>query len=69
MNCCDYNCNQGRNCPARKPVTVAKVGKRMQGPEPLHASPWRAYLKYLAAAMLVVVASFTFSAAVVALIF
>lgn len=19
MNCCDYDCNQGRNCPARKP--------------------------------------------------
>ena len=18
MNCCDYDCNQGRNCPARK---------------------------------------------------
>lgn len=21
MNCCDYDCNQGRDCPARKPAT------------------------------------------------
>ena len=21
MNCCDYDCNQGRNCPARKAYT------------------------------------------------
>ena len=20
MNCCDYDCNQGKDCPARKPV-------------------------------------------------
>jgi hypothetical protein len=20
MNCCDYDCNQGRDCPARKPL-------------------------------------------------
>jgi hypothetical protein len=27
MNCCDYQCNQGRNCPARKPdfVAIAKA--------------------------------------------
>ena len=25
MNCCDYNCNQGRNCPAR----VAPIGKQV----------------------------------------
>jgi hypothetical protein len=52
MNCCDYDCNQGRNCPARKPVTVAKIGQRCPGPEPLPATSWRAYLGYLAFAML-----------------
>jgi hypothetical protein len=51
MNCCDYNCNQGRNCPAR----VAKVGRKDHAPAPLPASFWRAYLKYLAKWMLVCV--------------
>ncbi|MEY4345275.1 MAG: hypothetical protein RL032_1107 [Pseudomonadota bacterium] len=23
MSCCDYQCNQGRNCPVRKPAQVA----------------------------------------------
>jgi hypothetical protein len=54
MNCCDDfgKCTQGHNCPARKPVTVAKIGQRCPGPEPLPATSWRAYLSYLAAAML-----------------
>lgn len=56
MNCCDeycssHGCNQGRNCPAR----VAKVGQRTPGKTPLPASPWRAYLRDLGRAMLVVV--------------
>ena len=27
MNCCDYQCNQGRDCPARKPdfIAIAKA--------------------------------------------
>ena len=49
MNCCDYDCNQGRDCPARKPVTV---GQRLPGPKPLPVTSWRAYRGYLAAAML-----------------
>jgi len=48
MNCCDYQCDQGRNCPAR----VAKVGQRYLGPDPIPAS--RGYLKDLARAMLLV---------------
>jgi hypothetical protein len=52
MNCCDYDCTQGRNCPARKPVTVAKIGQSCPGPEPLPATSWRAYLSYLTTAML-----------------
>ena len=46
MNCCDEygNCNQGRNCPIR----VAKVGKRMHGPETLKTGAWRYWLRRLA---------------------
>lgn len=51
MNCCDYNCNQGRDCPAR----VAKVGQRVHGPELLPASVWRYQLKRLARWMLVAI--------------
>ena len=44
MNCCDYGCNQGRDCPAR----VAKVGQKSQAAEPLPESVWRYQLKRLA---------------------
>lgn len=30
MNCCNHNCNQGRNCPAR----VAKIGRKDYAKEP-----------------------------------
>jgi hypothetical protein len=54
MNCCDYDCNQGRNCPARKaPAKVAKVKQRMPGDTPLPANPWRAYLRHLAKWLLI----------------
>lgn len=51
MNCCDYDCNQGRNCPAR----VAPVGRRMPGPDPLTGPTWRDHLPQLACWMLVVI--------------
>lgn len=41
MNCCDYGCNQGRDCPAR----VAKAKPVMQAAEPLPPSKWRDRLK------------------------
>lgn len=57
MNCCDYNCHQGRDCPAR----VAKVKQRIPGAEPLPDGRWRAHLKTAAkgllAAMIVLVVS------------
>ena len=50
MNCCDEfgNCNQGRNCPVR----VAKIGKKLHGPELLPTSTWREQLRLLAEWML-----------------
>ncbi len=52
MNCCDYDCMQGRECPAR----VAKCKPVMLAAEPLPASPVAGYLKRMASAMLVVLA-------------
>jgi len=52
MNCCDQDCVQGRECPAR----VAKCRPVMLAAEPLSASPVAGYLKRMATAMLVVMA-------------
>jgi hypothetical protein len=49
MNCCDYDCNQGRNCPAR----VAPVGRKHHDREALPPTLWRVYLRYLAKWMLI----------------
>jgi hypothetical protein len=48
MNCCNKDCNQGRDCPVR----VAKVGQRHHDAEPLPPSTWRRHLRDLAGAML-----------------
>ena len=61
MNCCDYDCTQGRDCPARKPVTVAKIGQSCPGPEPLPTTAWRALLGCLAAAILLTFAAIAVS--------
>lgn len=45
MNCCDYNCHQGRDCPIR----VAKIGLRY--PKYIECAPssqWRERLRDLA---------------------
>ena len=52
MNCCDYDCEQGRDCPAR----VAKCKPVMLAAEPLPPSPVPGYLKRTATAMLIVLA-------------
>jgi hypothetical protein len=52
MNCCDHDCVQGRECPAR----VAKCRPVMLAAEPLPASPVVGYLKRMATAMLMVLA-------------
>lgn len=66
MNCCDEygECRQGRDCPVR----VAKIGKRMPGPEPLRGVAWRRHLKDLASAMLLVLAALVVSAIVVGML-
>ena len=52
MNCCNKDCNQGRDCPVR----VAKIGRKDHAPAPLPPSFWRAYLKHLAKWMLICIA-------------
>lgn len=51
MNCCDYECNQGRDCPIRRmPVIeakVARIGRRDYMREELPPSTWRQSLKGL----------------------
>jgi hypothetical protein len=46
VNCCDEygECNQGRDCPVR----VAKIGKKLHGPELLRGAGWRHHLKRFA---------------------
>jgi len=46
VSCCDEfgNCNQGRDCPVR----VAKIGKKLHGPELLPPSMWRHMLRRVA---------------------
>lgn len=54
MNCCDYDCNQGRDCPAR----VAKVKRRIpKHPAPLRDGQYlRRNLRHLAKWMLLAIA-------------
>lgn len=55
MNCCDYDCNQGRDCPARGPAAkVARIGRKDYAREPLPVSASRTYLRHLAKWMLIV---------------
>lgn len=61
MNCCNHNCTQGRDCPAR----VAKIGRKDYAKEPYPASPWQRYLKHLARWMLVCIAALLMLAAFV----
>jgi hypothetical protein len=48
MTCCDHDCEQGRECPAR----VAKIGQRIPAADPLPPSTWRESLRDFAAAVL-----------------
>lgn len=51
MNCCDYECNQGRDCPART-TPVAKVGRRYQAAEALPPSVFPELMRRAARAAL-----------------
>lgn len=46
MNCCDYDCNQGRDCPVRG-AKVARIGRRDYTREELPPSYWRHQLRAL----------------------
>lgn len=47
MNCCDGECHQGRDCPARA-AKVASVKRRDYAKEQLPPSTWRYKLQCLA---------------------
>lgn len=50
--CCNYGCNQGRDCPAR----VARVTRRRHDREELPPTVWRRQVRYLAQALLMCLA-------------
>ena len=60
MNCCNHNCNQGRNCLAR----VAKIGRKYHGKEPCPPSSAPRYLKRAAKWALIGIAAALFAATV-----
>ena len=53
--CANNGCVQANDCPVRKEriERVAKVGKRMHGPEPLQKSMWRYWVRLVAFWLLV----------------
>ena len=72
MNCCDEygHCRQGRDCPIRQEniARVAKIGRKMHAKDSLPSAIWRRQLRYLAQAMLCVLAVMLVSAATVGLL-
>jgi hypothetical protein len=61
MNCCNHNCNQGRNCPAR----VAKIGRKDYAKEPYPPSSAPRCIKRAAKWALIGIAAALFAAAAV----
>jgi hypothetical protein len=60
MNCCDYGCTQGRDCPARAPsAKVAKIKRRTpKYPQVLRAGQaLRGHMRRLAKWMLIAIAT------------
>lgn len=58
----------GYPCTCVTPVRVAKIGRKEHGREPLRGSVWRRQLRYLAQAMLCVLAVMLVSAGTVGLL-
>lgn len=51
MNCCDYDCTQGRDCPARR----LSMCRRLPDEAPPPRSTWRGWLTDAALAVLLVI--------------
>ena len=51
MNCCDYYCNQGPNCTARRPTPLAGVNTHLWS-KPESSPSWLSYVWYLTGALL-----------------
>ena len=64
MNCCNHNCNQGRNCPAR----VAKIGRKDYAKEPYPPSSAPRHIKRAAKWALIGIAAALFAAAATVLL-
>lgn len=45
----------GHPCACTMSSSIAKVGQRLPGPEPLNESPWRRHLRHLAYWMLMAI--------------
>lgn len=45
MNCCDYECNDGPNCPIHGANKVARIGRKDYDREPLPPTVWREYTR------------------------
>ncbi len=61
MDCCNHNCNQGRNCPAR----VAKIGRKDYTKEPYPPSSAPRGLKRATKWVLIGISAALFAAAAV----
>lgn len=55
-------------CPGHPGARVARVGRRMHGPEPLRGSLWRLYLRRVARVMLLALIATIVSAASITLV-
>lgn len=67
MNCCDYNCKQGRNCPARA-TPVASIGRKDYARAELPPSTWRHQLRRVGKLVLFVISMLFYAALLSAVI-
>ena len=61
MNCCDYDCHQGRDCPVRA-AKVAHIGRKDYARAELPPITWRRQLRHLAKWMLIAISLLFYAA-------